>query len=243
MGRLVRGWSEMGRLVRDGKAGPRWGGWSEMARLVRDGEAEAGPRWGGWSEIGRLVRDGEAGASWSLDLKESFFPVCAEIYTQRDVRLHVQRLKDLLSTSPLEQSMMSTDGLTLSFLTSITQLHPESPGRWSGGCILAQLHPESPGRWSGGCILAQLHPESPGRWSGGCILAQLHPESPGRWSGGCILAQLHPESPGRWSGGCILAQLHPESPGRWLVIEWAYTRDFQSLCNSKSERQCCCWYK
>ena len=51
----------------------------------------------------------------------TFFP---EPYTHRDVRLHVQRLKDLLSTNPLQQSMLSSDGLTLSFLFAITSLDP-----------------------------------------------------------------------------------------------------------------------
>ncbi len=52
----------------------------------------------------------------------------AESYTQRDVRLHVQRLKDLLSTNPLQQSMLSSDGLSLSFLSSIALLDTDGIG-------------------------------------------------------------------------------------------------------------------
>ena len=48
-----------------------------------------------------------------------------EPYTQRDVRTHVQRLKDLLSTNPLHQAMTCSDGLTLSFLAAITVNDPE----------------------------------------------------------------------------------------------------------------------
>ena len=48
-----------------------------------------------------------------------------ESYTQRDVRLHVQRLKDLLSTNPLQHSMLNSDGVTLSFLSAITSLEHE----------------------------------------------------------------------------------------------------------------------
>lgn len=46
-------------------------------------------------------------------------------YAQRDVGLHVQRLKDLMSTNPLQQSLSCSDGLTLSFLSTIAKLDPE----------------------------------------------------------------------------------------------------------------------
>ena len=51
--------------------------------------------------------------------------VLTEPYSQREVRAHVQRLKDLLSTNPLQQAMTCSDGLTLSFLASITITDPE----------------------------------------------------------------------------------------------------------------------
>lgn len=37
----------------------------------------------------------------------------------------MQRLKDLLSTNPLQNSMLNSDGITLSFLSAITLLDPE----------------------------------------------------------------------------------------------------------------------
>ena len=49
----------------------------------------------------------------------------SEPYSQREVRAHVQRLKDLLSTNPLQQAMTCSEGLTLSFLASITITDPE----------------------------------------------------------------------------------------------------------------------
>eukprot|EP00731_Ephydatia_muelleri_P023577 Em0015g1160a len=39
---------------------------------------------------------------------------------KRDVRVHVQRLKDLLSANPVSQSFTCTDGMTLSLLAAIT---------------------------------------------------------------------------------------------------------------------------
>ncbi|KAL5478129.1 hypothetical protein EMCRGX_G025010 [Ephydatia muelleri] len=50
-----------------------------------------------------------------------------EPYTQRDVRVHVQRLKDLLSANPVSQSFTCTDGMTLSLLAAITLKEPEGP--------------------------------------------------------------------------------------------------------------------
>ena len=48
-----------------------------------------------------------------------------EPYSQRDVRTHIQRLKDLLSTNPLQQAMSCSGGLSLSFLATITITDPE----------------------------------------------------------------------------------------------------------------------
>ena len=49
----------------------------------------------------------------------------AEPYTQRDARLHVQRLKDLLSTDPFKQSLVGADGFSLSFLSAVAAIDGE----------------------------------------------------------------------------------------------------------------------
>ena len=52
-----------------------------------------------------------------------------EPYTQRDVRMHVQRLRDLLSSDPLNQAVApGGEGLSLSFLAAVTLTDPE--GGW-----------------------------------------------------------------------------------------------------------------
>ena len=68
--------------------------------------------------------------------------VVAESYTQRDMRCHIQRLKDLLSTNPIQQSMLGSDGATLTFLSAITLLNPETLGTLHhyGSCNLIVEH-------------------------------------------------------------------------------------------------------
>ena len=61
--------------------------------------------------------------------------ILIEPYSQREVRAHVQRLKDLLSTNPLQQAMSCSDGLTLSFLASITITDPEGTFRLTCTCM------------------------------------------------------------------------------------------------------------
>ena len=79
--------------------------------------------WGGGggclSFVGWLIH------SLSLSLPYSPLLVRTEPYSQREVRAHIQRLKDLLCTNPLQQAMSCSDGLTLSFLASITITDPE----------------------------------------------------------------------------------------------------------------------
>ena len=70
-------------------------------------------------------RGGQGGAGRRM---KWFLPL--ESYTQRDVRLHVERLKDLLSTDPLHQSVLCKDGITLSFVSAVTLLDPEGEWVW-----------------------------------------------------------------------------------------------------------------
>ena len=62
-----------------------------------------------------------------------------EPYTQRDVRVHVQRLRDLLVTDLIHHgggvSAPGSEGLTLSFLSAIAMTSPD--GEWCrvGGCV------------------------------------------------------------------------------------------------------------
>ncbi len=49
-----------------------------------------------------------------------------EPYTQRDVRVHLQRLKDLLLTDAVHQAVVpGGEGLSLSFLAAIALTNPE----------------------------------------------------------------------------------------------------------------------
>ena len=48
-----------------------------------------------------------------------------EPYTQKDIRIHLQRLRELLTVSPFQQSLTNADGMTLSLLSAITLRDPE----------------------------------------------------------------------------------------------------------------------
>ncbi|CAI8049028.1 Clustered mitochondria protein homolog [Geodia barretti] len=47
-----------------------------------------------------------------------------EPYTQKDIRIHLQRLRELLTVSPFQQSLTNADGMTLSLLSAITLRDP-----------------------------------------------------------------------------------------------------------------------
>jgi hypothetical protein len=48
-----------------------------------------------------------------------------EPYTQKDVRIHLQRLRELLTVSPVQQALTNSDGMTLSLLSAISLKDPE----------------------------------------------------------------------------------------------------------------------
>ena len=66
--------------------------------------------------------------SLSLFLSSSL-SLPADLYTQKDVRVHLQRLKELLTVDPLQQALTYSDGMSLSLLAAITLKDPEGePG-------------------------------------------------------------------------------------------------------------------
>jgi len=54
----------------------------------------------------------------------SYLFLILELYAQRDVRAHIQRLRDLLAANPFGQSLTGNEGLSLSFLSAITLKEP-----------------------------------------------------------------------------------------------------------------------
>lgn len=43
-----------------------------------------------------------------------------EPYSQKDIRVHLQRLRELLTISPFQQALTHSDGMSLSLLAAIT---------------------------------------------------------------------------------------------------------------------------
>ena len=60
------------------------------------------------------------------DMKEdAAVKVVDEPYSVREARIHIRRLRDLLSTSLYQSSFTATDNLSLSLCTTIAGLDPE----------------------------------------------------------------------------------------------------------------------
>ena len=60
------------------------------------------------------------------DMKEdAAVKVVDEPYSVREARIHIRRLRDLLSTSLYQSSFTATDNLSLSFCTTIAGIDPE----------------------------------------------------------------------------------------------------------------------
>ena len=51
-----------------------------------------------------------------------YFP---ESYSVREARIHIRRLRDLLSTTLLQNALTATDNLSLSFCSFVTGQDPE----------------------------------------------------------------------------------------------------------------------
>ena len=58
-------------------------------------------------------------------MKDLYFSLSAEPYSVREARIHIRRLRDLLSTSLYQSSFSATDNLSLSLCTAIAGVDPE----------------------------------------------------------------------------------------------------------------------